>query len=191
MSTLSYYWGRKEADLHKSPWNKMSLFIRDYPAFDALDLLTNQLIASLQDTRANTTDKTNTVSTTNNNTANQPISRRFWGNTFARLDFRETDTNYIIHTDVPGIPKDEVNVTIRDDVLTISGERKSVYEATDDDKKQRHIVERRFGKFSRSVRLPQDVNVDDVNAKMENGVLELRIGKRKGGENDVKKINIH
>ncbi|KAJ3334332.1 hypothetical protein HDU76_000025 [Blyttiomyces sp. JEL0837] len=165
----------------------MSLFIRDYPAFDALDHLTNQLIASLQDTPANTTDK-NQVSTNTNN--NQPVSRRFWGNTFARLDFTETDTNYVIHTDVPGINKDEVNITIKDDVLTISGERKSEYEEKDD-KKQRHIVERRFGKFSRSVRLPQDVNVDEVNAKMENGVLELTIGKKKVVENDVKKINIH
>ncbi|KAJ3334330.1 hypothetical protein HDU76_000023 [Blyttiomyces sp. JEL0837] len=167
----------------------MSLFIRDYPAFDALDNLTNQLIASLQDTPANTTDK-NQVSTTTNNTANQPVSRRFWGNTFARLDFTETDTSYVIHTDVPGINKDEVNITIKDDVLTISGERQSEYEEKDD-KKQRHIVERRFGKFSRSVRLPQDVNVDEVNAKMENGVLELTIGKKKVVENDVKKINIH
>ncbi|KAJ3334329.1 hypothetical protein HDU76_000022 [Blyttiomyces sp. JEL0837] len=171
----------------------MTFYIREYPTYDALDrYLTNQLLASLQDTPANptpdTTDK-NQVSTTNN-TANQPVSRRFWGNTFARLDFTETDTSYVIHTDVPGINKDEVNITIKDDVLTISGERKSVYEDKDD-KKQRHIVERRFGKFSRSVRLPQDVNVDEVTAKMENGVLELTIGKKKVVENDVRKISVN
>ncbi|KAJ3334328.1 hypothetical protein HDU76_000021 [Blyttiomyces sp. JEL0837] len=170
----------------------MALYLRDHSPYDALDhYWNNQLLTSLHDAAnptSNTTEK-NLISTSNN-TANQLAARQYWGNTFARLDLTETDTNYILHTDVPGINKDDVNITVKDDVLTISGERKSAYEETDD-KKHRHIVERRFGKFSRSVRLPKDVDVEEVNAKMENGVLELTLGKKKGDVNDVRKICVN
>ncbi|KAI8607966.1 HSP20-like chaperone [Chytriomyces sp. MP71] len=118
---------------------------------------------------------------------NNKVSK-FWSGPFsARLDFSETDKNYILHADLPGIPKEQVNISIKEDVLTLSGERSSKHEEKDEHK---HIVERSQGKFVRSVRLPQDANVEDVKATMNHGVLELVIGK-KAREEGVKTINIH
>ncbi|KAI9008185.1 heat shock protein Hsp20, partial [Gaertneriomyces semiglobifer] len=87
-----------------------------------------------------------------------------------RVDFTETDKNYVIKADLPGLDKKDVNISVQDDVLTISGERKNEREEKDD---KRHLVERSYGKFSRSIRLPIDVQVDDAAASMEHGVLQI------------------
>ncbi|KAI9324801.1 HSP20-like chaperone [Zopfochytrium polystomum] len=89
-----------------------------------------------------------------------------------RLDLAETDAGYVVHADLPGIPKDKVDVSISDEgVLVISGERSANKEIKDE---QRHVVERSYGRFERAVRLPQDADRDNVQAKMADGVLELK-----------------
>ncbi|KAJ3183668.1 Heat shock protein HSP 90-beta [Gaertneriomyces sp. JEL0708] len=103
-----------------------------------------------------------------------------------RVDFTETDKNYVIKADLPGLDKKDVNISVQDDVLTISGERKNEREETDD---KRHLVERSYGKFSRSIRLPIDVQVDDAAASMEHGVLQITLGK-KANEEAKKSITI-
>ncbi|KAJ3076944.1 hypothetical protein HDU99_001273 [Rhizoclosmatium hyalinum] len=113
---------------------------------------------------------------------------KYWGGSFnARLDLTENEKSYIVHADLPGVKKDEVNITIKDNILTISGERSATQENKNE---QRHIIERSYGKFSRSVRLPEDANADAVSATMDHGVLELTLEKKVKLDAGVKKINI-
>ncbi|KAJ3404624.1 hypothetical protein HDU80_002563 [Chytriomyces hyalinus] len=101
---------------------------------------------------------------------------KYWGGSFsARLDLTETPKNYLVHADLPGVPKEQVQICVKDDVLTLSGERTQKNEEKDE---HRHVVERSQGKFSRSLRLPPDANVDDIKATMKDGVLELVVGKK-------------
>ncbi|KAI9329031.1 putative heat-shock protein [Zopfochytrium polystomum] len=105
-----------------------------------------------------------------------------------RLDLAETDAGYVVHADLPGIPKDKVDVSISDEgVLVISGERSANKEIKDE---QRHVVERSYGRFERAVRLPQDADRDNVQAKMADGVLELVVPKLAAPKEAVKKISI-
>ncbi|KAJ3233646.1 hypothetical protein HDU81_002089 [Chytriomyces hyalinus] len=117
------------------------------------------------------------------------LSKYLGGSFNARLDLTETPTGYLLHADLPGIPKELVQVSVKDDMLTLSGERAQQREEKDDN---RHIVERSQGKFSRSVQLPKDANAEDVKATMEHGVLQLVFGKKAHKEEDggIKKITI-
>ncbi|KAJ3394116.1 hypothetical protein HDU84_000144 [Entophlyctis sp. JEL0112] len=103
-----------------------------------------------------------------------------------RIDLSETDKGYVLHADVPGVNKNEIDVSVKDNILTISGERSKSTDIGDD---QRHLVERLFGKFSRSLRLPNDANSDKVTASLENGVLELVFPKKPLDEG-VRKISV-
>ncbi|KAI9328994.1 HSP20-like chaperone [Zopfochytrium polystomum] len=105
-----------------------------------------------------------------------------------RIDLAETDAGYVVHADLPGIPKDKVDVSISDEgVLVISGERSSNKEIKDE---QRHVVERSYGRFERAVRLPQDADRENVQAKMTDGVLELVVPKLAPPKEAIKKISI-
>ncbi|KAJ3140460.1 hypothetical protein HK101_003474 [Irineochytrium annulatum] len=92
-----------------------------------------------------------------------------------RMDLTETDKGYTIRADLPGMNKEEVNISVKDDILTIAGERSQTNEQKDE---KRHLVERSYGKFSRSVRLPQDANQEAISAQMNNGVLEVNVARR-------------
>src|SRR5436190_4098547 len=90
------------------------------------------------------------------------------------MDLVESDDHFLLKADLPGLAEDDVNIEIRDNTLTISGERKSEYE-----RKERgwYRVERSTGAFSRSLSLPEGVDADGVTAHFEKGVLEVRIPK--------------
>lgn len=94
-----------------------------------------------------------------------------WG---LAVDVMESEDHYIVEASVPGISPDDLNITIEDNVLTISGE--STTENTVDEPTY-HLRERRFGKFSRSLRFPTLVNADAITANVENGVLKLEVPK--------------
>jgi HSP20 family protein len=91
------------------------------------------------------------------------------------LDVVETNDDYIVRAAVPGIDPKDVEITINDDVLTISGK----FEEKSEEKEQQYIrQELHYGQFHRSLKLPPTVDVDKSNAKFENGMLELRLPKR-------------
>lgn len=90
------------------------------------------------------------------------------------LDLKETDTEYIVKVDVPGIPKDQVTVSLEDQRLTVSGERK---EEKKQDNDSRIVVERSYGSFLRTLALPKAASEKDVDAKMKDGVLTIRVQK--------------
>jgi HSP20 family protein len=92
------------------------------------------------------------------------------------MDLVDKDDHLELRADLPGMNEDDVDIEIKDGVLTISGERKAEQEETREGYRR---VERAFGSFSRSVTLPEGVDPNDVKANFENGVLEVSIPKPK------------
>ena len=91
-----------------------------------------------------------------------------------RTDLSETDEAYLIHLDLPGLKKDEVEINVHDGTLSISGERR--HEETAEDRTFVR-VERSYGRFYRSFSLPQTINADGIEAAFEDGVLTIHVPK--------------
>ena len=90
------------------------------------------------------------------------------------MDLIETDDNLVLRADLPGLSQDDLDIEIKDGVLTISGERRAEHEEKGEGF---HRVERSFGSFSRSLSLPEAVDPEQVAADFKDGVLEVRIPK--------------
>ena len=104
------------------------------------------------------------------------------------LDIKDTDDNYLINLEIPGVAKEGVDIRVDGNTLTISGEKKQ--EKTEE-KENYHCIERRYGSFTRTLSLPQDANVDNIDAKFKDGVLMVTI-KRKAisKPKEAKKIEV-
>lgn len=89
------------------------------------------------------------------------------------VDIIETDNAFVATVDLPGLTKESIDLSLEDNVLTLSGQRHS--EQSDDAKVRR--VERAFGTFSRTFTLPRGVDGSKVSANFENGVLSLTLPK--------------
>jgi HSP20 family protein len=90
------------------------------------------------------------------------------------MDLVETDEDFVLRSDLPGLSEEDVNIELEDNVLTVSGERKSEHE---DHKEGYYRVERASGSFSRSLTLPEGVDPSKIKASFDRGVLEVRIPK--------------
>lgn len=100
---------------------------------------------------------------------------RSGGSTFVpKVDILENENSYELHFAAPGMNKDDFKIELNDNFLTVSGERKFTSEKKD---KNFHSVETQYGSFSRSFNLPENVDAARVNAKYNNGILELTIPK--------------
>ena len=93
------------------------------------------------------------------------------------LEIVENERDVTIRADIPGVPAENVDVSISANILTISGQK--------DDKKEEvaggcYMCERRFGSFRRAVELPQGLDPEKITAHQENGVLTIRIARLKG-----------
>ena len=87
-----------------------------------------------------------------------------------RMDLRETDGGIELTAELPGLTEDDIHIALQDNVLTVSGEKKSSSETHD---KGLRMVERRYGNFARSVRLPGGVKADEIKASLKQGVLTV------------------
>ncbi len=90
------------------------------------------------------------------------------------LDISESEKEYLVHVDLPGVKSEDVKLEIHDDRLTISGKRELVHK---EEGKNFHRVERSSGEFFRSVLLPNTVDHDKIVADFKDGVLEVRLPK--------------
>lgn len=90
------------------------------------------------------------------------------------VDISEDEKEYLIKAELPEIKKEEVKVTVQDDVLTIAGERK--YEKEEKGKKF-HRIERAYGSFERSFTLPEDADATKVVADFKDGILKIHLPK--------------
>jgi HSP20 family protein len=90
------------------------------------------------------------------------------------MDLVEADDHFLLKADLPGLGEGDVSIEIRDNALTITGERKSEHAQSE---RGWYRLERSFGQFSRSLTLPEGVDPDAVEAHFDRGVLEVRIPK--------------
>ncbi|OEY86436.1 hypothetical protein BIY23_03915 [Wolbachia pipientis] len=101
-------------------------------------------------------------------------------------DFYEADNSYHLSMELPGISKDNIDISIAGDTLQIKGEKK--YEKKSEDKRHYYCLERLYGSFYRSVNLPSDIDKDNIAVSFTNGVLEIKAPKLT--QSSVKKITI-
>jgi len=104
-----------------------------------------------------------------------------------QVNTREGEYAYHVEIDLPGIKKEDIEITTEDNILTISGERKMKEEINEDDY---YKVESAYGKFSRSFTLPEKIDVENIHAESKDGVLEVVIPKLTEEETKPKKIEI-
>jgi HSP20 family protein len=90
------------------------------------------------------------------------------------MDLVETDDHFVLHADLPGLAEEDVSIEFQDNVLTISGERRSEHEERQEGW---YRLERATGTFSRSLTLPEGVDADRITAAFDRGVLEVTIPK--------------
>jgi HSP20 family protein len=99
----------------------------------------------------------------------------------------EDEHNIILTAELPGIEEKDLNITVENNVLTITGERKMETEVK---KENFQRVERRYGRFTRSFTLPPTVDPENVNAEFNNGVLKLTLQKREEAKPKQIKIGL-
>ena len=90
------------------------------------------------------------------------------------VDIEETELNYLIRAELPGLSKEKVKVTVEDGVLTLSGERDLERKL---EGKTFHHIERSHGTFTRSFTLPENAEAESVSANYKDGLLEIRVAK--------------
>lgn len=90
------------------------------------------------------------------------------------VDVEEAESHYLISVDLPGVKEKDIKVDVHLGQLTISGERRF---ESEHQKSEGRFYERAFGKFKRSFTLPKEVNADGIQARFENGVLEVFVPK--------------
>ena len=91
------------------------------------------------------------------------------------VDIQETEKEFLIHADIPGVDPDKIDVHMEDGMLTIKGMRES---ESKEERKGYRRVERQRGSFYRRFSLPDTANADNISAKSKNGVLEINIPKQ-------------
>jgi len=101
------------------------------------------------------------------------------------IEVFETPTDLVVRVELPGVKKEDVDITIRDNYLVIKAEKK---EEQEENKEHVHVVERVYGKFERVIPLPTDVDPDKAKATFKDGVLEIRFPKKSATQE--KKITI-
>lgn len=92
------------------------------------------------------------------------------------VNVKETEEALEVTAEVPGLKPEEIEVSLTGDILTLKGEKK---EEREEDRGDYHLVERRFGSFQRSFRLPMEVERDKLSAKHKDGVLSITLPKAK------------
>ncbi len=102
------------------------------------------------------------------------------------VDIFETDDHIVIKAELPGVDSKDVDVEVKDRVLTLKGERSYENEVKEENYYRK---ERVFGRFHRAFTLPVDVNPDKIKAQFKNGVLKIEIPKPE--ETKPKKISVH
>jgi len=101
--------------------------------------------------------------------------RNLDGCLYPNVDITESDSGYRISADLPGLSKEDIKVSVEDGVLAISGEKKHEFEKKEKDRY--YHFERSYGKFCRSFSLPANVDHANIDAKYNNGVLEVLLKK--------------
>jgi HSP20 family protein len=103
------------------------------------------------------------------------------------LDVKENEKEIVVKADLPGMDEKDINLTIHNGVLSLRGEKKSEHT---DERENYHVMERSYGSFQRSVRLPDTIDEDKAEARFDKGVLTISLPKRPETVSVHKKIQI-
>ena len=122
---------------------------------------------------------------TRNSESNELMRKADWA---PAVDITETAENYLIKAELPGVAKEDVKVSVHENVLTIQGERR--LEKEDQDKKH-HRIERFYGSFARSFRLPDNIDENNIDAGYKDGILTLTLIKAEKPQPKAIEINLH
>ena len=90
------------------------------------------------------------------------------------VDVSETDAEFVVRAELPGMTQDNIEINVQDNVLTLKGEKK---QEKKEEKENFHRLERSYGSFSRSFTLPAGVKPEDIKASFKDGVLEVTMPK--------------
>lgn len=104
-----------------------------------------------------------------------------------RLNIQESKEGYHIEAELPGVARDQIDISVKDDMLIIKGEKKSFNEEKKD---QYHRVERSHGSFYRAIGMPKDIDKERISAELVDGVLRIEVAKASLAENAERKISI-
>lgn len=104
-----------------------------------------------------------------------------------RVNVSESNGEIEVTAELPGVEEKQIDVSLADDMLTIKAEKKSETERKD---KDYHLIERSYGSFERSLRLPCEVVADKVDATFKNGVLTVVLAKSPEAKSKVRKIAV-
>ena len=116
---------------------------------------------------------------------NNQSSRNSWS---PAVDIYETTTNFVLTAEVPGVSTDEIDVKVVDNQLTLRGERRWDRDgSTETGSEQFHRLESAYGKFERSFNLSERIDVANISAALDKGVLTVKLPKRAP---QVKKIKV-
>jgi HSP20 family protein len=112
---------------------------------------------------------------------------RMFGALTPAVSLAEKDDRYELTAEIPGLDEKDVQITLRDDVLTIKGEKQ---EEAEEKTHGYYFSERRFGAFQRSFQLTDDVDLEKIDARFKNGVLTVTLPKNPAAAKEEKKIPI-
>ncbi len=104
---------------------------------------------------------------------------------YPSVDITEGKDHFVVKAELPGVSKNDVKITLQENVLTIAGEKKQESESKDHN---RHRIERNYGSFTRAFRLPSLVKPDKIDANYKDGVLTITLPKAE--EAKTKEIEI-
>ena len=113
-----------------------------------------------------------------------PQAAREWA---PLADVSENDSEYVIKAELPEVRKEDVNVTVQDGVLTLSGERK--HEMREENAKV-HRIERHYGSFARRFALPENADEQGIKAESRDGVIVIHIPKQRVVEPQPRQIQV-
>ena len=104
-----------------------------------------------------------------------------------RLDVGETDKEMTVTVELPGVDEKDIELSLTADMLTIKGEKK---EEREEKRGERHLMERSYGSFTRTLRLPFEIDADRIDASFDRGVLTVHLPKPKELQQAARKIEI-
>ena len=103
------------------------------------------------------------------------------------IDVSETKSDLVVKAELPGMEAKDIEISLNEGLLTIKGDKKQEREEKEEGY---HLIERSYGSFTRSIRLPKDVQSDKINASYKNGVLKVILPKSEEAEKKEIKIKV-
>jgi HSP20 family protein len=103
------------------------------------------------------------------------------------IDVEETEQSYVVSAELPGLTKQDIELNLRENALTISGEKRA---ERNEEKAGRRYAERSYGRFERTIPFPTEVDADHVDASFRNGVLTVTLPKNEKARDKTRRIEV-